>query len=127
MMDHRPRQYGPLAAIPAILGAIGAGIGVTGAGVTAAASIAAGAAVVGAGAAIGAQAIGGSQQAAAQKKAQKASDASMAAAQVLTPATTVGDASKGDPTLLGRAALISTSPQGVLGTDPTGRKKLLGN
>lgn len=27
----------------------------------------------------------------------------------------------------GRAALISTSPSGVLGTDPTGRRKLLGN
>lgn len=28
---------------------------------------------------------------------------------------------------LGRAALIATSPQGVLGTDPVGRYKLLGN
>ena len=28
---------------------------------------------------------------------------------------------------LGRAALISTSPQGVQGTDPTLRYKLLGN
>lgn len=28
---------------------------------------------------------------------------------------------------LGRAALIMTSPQGVLGTNPTGRYRLLGN
>lgn len=27
----------------------------------------------------------------------------------------------------GRAALIATSPSGVLGTDPTGRRRLLGN
>lgn len=46
------------------------------------------------------------------------------------PATTVGDKT-GNMTSaannLGRAALISTSPTGVLGTDPTGRKRLLGN
>lgn len=28
---------------------------------------------------------------------------------------------------LGRAALIATSPSGVMGTDPTGRRKLVGN
>lgn len=52
-------------------------------------------------------------------------------------ATAVPDASQtvgGSPTNtttnannLGRAALINTSPSGVLGTDPTGRRKLLGN
>lgn len=67
-----------------------------------------------------------------QSKAdQTASDAAKAAATppatLLTPATTVGDTSKGDPTALGRAALISTSPTGVLGMDATGRRRLLGN
>lgn len=42
--------------------------------------------------------------------------------------TVAGAANKtADANNLGRAALIQTSPSGVLGTDPTGRRKLLGN
>lgn len=46
-----------------------------------------------------------------------------------TPGTQVGDTPNTTTNAqnLGRAALISTSPSGVLGTDPTGRRKLLGN
>lgn len=49
-----------------------------------------------------------------------------------TPNTTVdpdGAQTASDKTAarVGRAALISTSPEGVLGTSPTGRRKLLGN
>lgn len=116
-----------MAFIPGILGAIGAGFGVTGAGVTAATSIAAGAAIVGGTAAVGANLITGGMQAAAQNKAAKAASAAQDAALKPNAATTVGDTSGGNPTALGRAALISTSPTGVLGTDPTGRKRLLGN
>ena len=43
------------------------------------------------------------------------------------PATTVNASSTSNINNLGRAALISTSPQGVQGTDPTLRYRLLGN
>ena len=43
------------------------------------------------------------------------------------PATTVDASSTSNINNLGRAALISTSPQGVQGTDPTLRYRLLGN
>lgn len=70
-----------------------------------------------------AAAINASQSASAKKAATVAS---------ITPTTAqtvnAGDASKtANPESLGRAALISTSSQGVQGTDPTGRKTLLGN
>lgn len=53
-----------------------------------------------------------------------------AAAQMATPAATDAqkvDASAPGANNLGRAALISTSSQGVMGMDPVGRYKLLGN
>lgn len=64
---------------------------------------------------------------AAQAKALK-----RAQADSITPdaSQTVGDPTKNTTAQannLGRAALISTSPSGVLGSDPTGRRKLLGN
>lgn len=107
-----------------ILGAIGAAAGVTGAGVTAAASIAAGAAIAGGVTAGVVGVVSAAQQNAAMKKAAAGNNTAV------TP-----DASQtvGDPNLnssagqLGRAALISTSPSGVQGTDPTGRRKLIGN
>jgi len=37
------------------------------------------------------------------------------------------DAGYSNTANLGRAALISTSPQGVEGTDPNGRYRILGN
>jgi len=112
------------AAIPAILGSIGAAAGVTGAGITAGMSIAAGAAIAGGVTAGVVGAVSSAQQAAAAKKAAANNSSSV------TP-----DASQtvGDPTInnssnqLGRAALISTSPSGVQGIDPTGRRKLIGN
>lgn len=67
--------------------------------------------------------VAGAVQNAAQQKALKASQASAAP----DASQKVGDSSKGNPDQLGRAALISTSPSGVVGTDPTGRRKLLGN
>ena len=49
-----------------------------------------------------------------------------------TPAETVNPAQVVDPESAqnasrGRAALIATSPSGVQGSDPTGRRRLLGN
>ncbi len=114
------------AAIPAILGSIGAAAGVTGAGITAGMSIAAGAAIAGGITAGVVNAVGGAQQAAAMKKAAASGNGN---------ATPDASQTVGDPTInssaranqLGRAALISTSPSGVSGTDPTGRRKLIGN
>lgn len=61
-------------------------------------------------------------------KATKAANANQAST-TPTATQTVGDTSNKTNTSnnLGRAALISTSPSGVLSTDPTGRRKLLGN
>lgn len=44
-------------------------------------------------------------------------------AQVVDPSIALGEQNANK----GRATLISTSSQGVLGTDPTGRRKVLGN
>lgn len=70
-----------------------------------------------------ANAVGSAQQATQAKKAQDAAQASAAN----TPGTTVGDPTLSSSNQLGRAALISTSPSGVQGLDPTGRRSLLGN
>lgn len=70
-----------------------------------------------------ANAVGSASAAAAAKK--QAADAQNAAAN--TPGTTVGDPTLNNNGNLGRAALISTSPSGVSGLDPTGRRSLLGN
>lgn len=70
-----------------------------------------------------ASAVGSAQQASATKKAQEAAQNSAAN----TPDTTVGDPTLSNSNNLGRAALISTSPSGVQGLDPTGRRSLLGN
>jgi len=58
---------------------------------------------------------------------KKESSAAAAPVQAATP--TVADAGNTTDRAnnLGRAALISTSSQGILGSDPTGRRKLLGN
>lgn len=87
------------------------------------------AAIIGAVLAAGISAGVSSHQASLNRKAGNAANAAQQNA-LNPPAaanTNVADASKGNPTLLGRAALISTSPQGVQGTDPTGRRRLLGN
>ena len=58
----------------------------------------------------------------------KSAKANQMGAQTPTAAQTV---TAGDPAVsanaAGRAALISTNPQGVLGTETTGRRRLLGN
>lgn len=62
--------------------------------------------------------------AAGQKKAAASASATPDASQI------VGDQaanSTANANNLGRAALISTSPSGVQGIDPTGRRKLLGD
>lgn len=85
------------------------------------------AAVIGAVAAGGVAAYTGAQQASAAKKA---ASASVAANPTPTADQTVGGSPKNNTANadnLGRAALISTSPSGVEGLDPTGRRKLLGN
>ena len=114
------------AAIPAVLGSIGAAAGVTGAGIAAGTSIAAGAAISGAALAAGlgiASSVSANAQ--AKKVAQAQANAQNTAAN--TPGTTVGDPTLSQSNNLGRAALISTSPSGVQGLDPTGRRSLLGN
>ncbi len=63
-----------------------------------------------------------SASAAAKKQAAAAQDAANN-----TPGTTVGDPTLSQTNNLGRAALISTSPSGVQGLDPQGRRSLLGN
>lgn len=68
------------------------------------------------------------QTAAANKAAAKAANAASNANPDLSQI--VGDPTQNQTSNannLGRAALISTSPSGVLGNDPTGRRKLLGN
>lgn len=60
---------------------------------------------------------------------QSKADAPTAAGTTVTPPT-VGDKTANTTSNAennGRAALISTSPSGVSGLDPTGRRKLLGN
>lgn len=111
------------AAIPAVLGSIGAAAGVTGAGVAAATSIAAGAAIVGGVGAGIAGAVSASAQARALKKAN-AVDATPDASQTVNGGGANTTSAAGN---LGRAALISTSPSGVQGIDATGRRKLIGN
>ncbi len=64
-------------------------------------------------------------QASGAKKAQ-----TMSANPTPDASQTVGDATANQTANAqnnGRAALISTSPSGVQGTDPTGRRKLIGN
>lgn len=58
-------------------------------------------------------------------KSQQAA-AGSPAAPMTDPSTTV-DPKRAAAVNAGRAGLIQTSPQGVLGTDPTGRRRLLGN
>lgn len=70
------------------------------------------------------QAIQASANNAAAKKAAGAANATPDASQTVGDPTVNSTANANN---LGRAALISTSPSGVLGTDPTGRRKLLGN
>lgn len=68
--------------------------------------------------------VAGAVQSASQAKALKKAQAAA------TPDATqvVGDPTKStQSSQLGRAALISTSPSGVQGTDPTGRRKLIGD
>lgn len=62
-----------------------------------------------------------------QEDAMNAANAKADAATANTPQ--VSDTSNKDSAAsrIGRAALISTSPLGVQTTDPTGRRKLLGN
>lgn len=68
-------------------------------------------------------------QAAAQKAALKKAAASQVSLQPDVSQTVGGNPTNttANANNLGRAALISTSPSGVQGTDPTGRRKLLGN
>ena len=116
-----------LAAIPAVLGAIGAGVGVTGAGITAGMSIAAGLGVVGMVGGLAAGVAGSIQSSIAANKQAKAMQDAQNASGLGNAATTVDATTAANVNQLGRAALISTSPQGVQGTDSTGRYRLLGN
>lgn len=61
-------------------------------------------------------------------KLTKAKPVSPGASQAASPQVE-SPASDSDKTAqrIGRAALLSTSPQGVLTTEPTGRRKVLGN
>lgn len=65
-----------------------------------------------------------SQSAAVKKAAANSASSTTNAGQIVggDPANKTADANR-----LGRAALISTSPSGVSGLDPTGRRRLLGN
>ena len=109
----------------AILGT--AGTAAAGAGATAVVGgIASAAAVAGVGAAV----YGGVTAAAAAKKEAAAAENAQNNQNITgvgNPTTTVGSSNASGVDNLGRAALISTSPQGVQGTDPTLRYKLLGN
>lgn len=71
-------------------------------------------------------------------KAPKSSGAAAAAAPIASPIVAAdegitGSGSSGasaedkNAARIGRASLIATSPLGVLSTEPTGRRKLLGN
>jgi hypothetical protein len=86
-----------------------------------------GTAIVATAASVGASIYSSVSQAAAAKKAEKAAAASGSG----TPdaSQTVGETPNKTEYAnnLGRAALISTSPTGVLGSDPSGRRRLLGN
>jgi len=61
----------------------------------------------------------------ATKEANAANDARQAL--IGTPGTTVDPSTQSNTNQLGSAALVSTSPLGVQGTDPSQRYKLLGN
>lgn len=86
-------------------------------------------AIAGAAGAAGASAISSSQQRSAEKKQQAAMDAANAKADAATANTpqVENKPASDNASRIGRAALISTSPLGVQTTDPTGRRKLLGN
>ena len=102
-----------------VLGASGAAA--AGAGVTAlVGGIATAATVAGVGSAIYGSVTAGAA-------AKKAANANANPSGLSNPATTVDASSTSNINNLGRAALISTSPQGVQGTDPTLRYRLLGN
>jgi hypothetical protein len=91
-----------------------------GAGVTALVGGLATAAIV---AGVGSSIYGAVSSSAAVRRAANASGISGLG----SPATTVDAGSSAGADNLGRAALISTSPQGVQGVDPTLRYRLLGN
>lgn len=106
----------PLAiAVGTTLGASAAAAGAVGGTVLAGTALAAGLGI--------AQAVSTAKQATQAKKAQDAATAQATG----TPGTTVGDPTLNQANNLGRAALISTSPSGVQGLDPTGRRSLLGS
>lgn len=68
------------------------------------------------------------QQAAEQAANAKAEQAIVNSPKVEnTPASASGSEKDSNAARIGRSALISTSPLGVQTTDPTGRRKLLGN
>ena len=61
----------------------------------------------------------------AKKQGAKQADAT---GTTMDPASvTVGSEDEKTANRVGRASLIATSPLGVLGTEPVGRRKLLGN
>lgn len=68
-----------------------------------------------------------SSQEKAQKKQQAAIDAANQKSQEAINNTPQVDSSSAKAARLGRAALIQTSPLGIQTTEPTGRRKLLGN
>jgi len=111
-------------------GAIGAwvlgsgGAAAAGAGVTAAVGVATTAAVAGG---IAASVYSSSASSTAAAKSRNAQDAYMRSLTGTVSPTTTVDANSTNVNQLGRAALISTSPQGVQGTDTSMRYKLLGN
>lgn len=111
-----------------VIPAIGIALGASAASAAAVGTIALGTVALGTG-----LAVSSAQQAKAQaSQAKNAAQAQQqAGATIPTTAQTVnaGDAAPGagGSTALGRAALISTSSSGVLGTEPVGRKTLLGN
>lgn len=65
-----------------------------------------------------------SQKAAVKKAANNSASSTPDATQIVggNPTNTTANANN-----FGRAALISTSPSGVEGSDPTGRRRLIGN
>ena len=110
-------------AVGAGLGAVGAAAGVTGAGVTAGTSMLAGGLILGSVASAATSIIGATTGTQAGEYTN--------AAGITNVATTVDpnstSATNERVNQIGRAALISTSPQGVQGTEPSGRYRLLGN
>lgn len=73
---------------------------------------------------------GSGPQKAAKENSAQSSAPTLSVSGIDSPSTTVGNSTTSKNIQngnIGRAALVSTSPSGVLGTDPTGRRKLLGN